>query len=210
MTLEKLNHKVLQRLRTGDLILFSTDNGWVDYFLKFFTWSEYTHIGMVIKEPSISFKKLDPDKIYIWESGMESYPNKVKLGVQITDLDTIIPNYKGKLYVRKLEGSDREIKRIFNPQSLSKIYEQANGKPYDCNIFDWLGAFCRTDIRPQKTNRFWCSAFVGYIYTQLYILSGNTDWSILRPSDFSIQDKDEHLNYQTITKLEPRQYLLLG
>ena len=55
------------------------------------------------------------DKIYIWESGMESYPNKVKLGVQLTDLNTIIPNYKGKLYVRKLECSDKEIKRIFIP-----------------------------------------------------------------------------------------------
>lgn len=47
---------------------------------------------------------------------------------------------------------------------------------------------------PQKTDRFWCSAFVGYVYTACGILDGDTDWSILRPSDFSVQGA-EHLRF---------------
>ena len=44
----------------------------------------------------------------------------------------------------------------------------------------------------QKTDHFWCSALVGYIYTQSKILKSNTDWSIMRPCDFST--KQQNLN----------------
>ena len=53
------------------------------------------------------------------------------------------------------------------------------------NPIDWIMAFFREDITPQKTNRFWCSALIGYIYTKLGILNSDTDWSNLRPCDFS-------------------------
>ena len=48
----------------------------------------------------------------------------------------------------------------------------------------------RKDSNPQKTNSFWCSALVGYIYTRCGLLNRETDWSILRPSDFSIEYND--------------------
>ena len=41
---------------------------------------------------------------------------------------------------------------------------------------------------------------MGYVYTKLGILKEDTDWSIMRPSDFSI--KKEHLQYITNTKLD--------
>ena len=62
------------------------------------------------------------------------------------------------------------------------VYE----KPYDIAPKDWIQAFFRRDSVPQKTDRFWCSALIGYIYTKIGILDPNTDWSILRPSDFSL------------------------
>ena len=37
------------------------------------------------------------------------------------------------------------------------------------------------------------SALVGYIYTQVGILDKSTDWSVMRPSDFSVEK--ENLNY---------------
>ena len=52
-------------------------------------------------------------------------------------------------------------------------------------LSDWLLATLRLDISPQKTDRFWCSAFVSYIFTQLGWLEDNTDWSIIRPCDLS-------------------------
>ena len=55
---------------------------------------------------------------------------------------------------------------------------------------DWICALFRYDRKPKKTDRFWCSALVGYIYTELGLLPYNTDWSILRPSDFSSENKN--------------------
>ena len=52
-------------------------------------------------------------------------------------------------------------------------------------IGDWIGAISRKDKEPQKTDRFWCSAFVAYILVQVGFLSPDTDWSIIRPSDLS-------------------------
>ena len=67
------------------------------------------------------------------------------------------------------------------------MHKTVYDKPYDCLPKDWIAALFHetngTDAR--TTKHFWCSALVGYIYTQLGLLSENTDWSILRPSDFS-------------------------
>ena len=212
----KVYSHVYDNLRTGDIILFdSQDSGWygiMESWIKYFTSSNYSHVGMIIKEESIGFKNLDKNKIYIWQSGFENKPDpqdgRIKLGVQITDLDKLINRYKGTLHVRKLDCDNLESKRIFNPDSLEKIHSQVYGKPYDMNIVDWLCAFCRTDYKPQKIDRFWCSAFIGYIYTKLNILTADTDWSIIRPSDFSVEDKNKHLNYSNQIRLEDKQYVL--
>ena len=65
---------------------------------------------------------------------------------------------------------------------------------------DWIRALLRIDNKPQKTDRFWCSALIGYIYTKCGILNPDTDWSIMSPSDFSIETNN--LNYLGENKLE--------
>ncbi len=211
-----LNDDVFQCLRTGDIILFNSESpgiyGYFDSWLKFFTQTQYTHIGIIIKESTLGFKKLDPEITYLWESGYEDTPDptdgKNKLGVRLTNLKTMMQTYKGKLWVRKLDCSDLENKRIYNSSILSTLQSQVYGKPYDLNIVDWLSAFCRIDYRPQKVDRFWCSAFVGYILTQVKVLDSSTDWSILRPSDFSKEDNDQHLKYQSNVTFQKKQNLL--
>ena len=59
---------------------------------------------------------------------------------------------------------------------------------------DWIQALFRKDNNPQKTNRFWCSALVAYIYTKCGVLNENTDWSIVRPSDFSLMGENLKFN----------------
>ena len=211
-----INMAVFNNLRTGDIILYDSQDsgfyGYIEYFIKLFTGSNYTHIGIVIKEENLGVKKLDINKTYLWESGYEGKPDpqdgRIKLGVQLTNLDHVIKRHRGKLYVRKLDCPNNEARRIFNHEILEKIHGQVYGKPYDYNIVDWLGAFCRSDFRPQKIDRFWCSAFVGYVLTQVKILSDKTDWSILRPCDFSPEDEDKHLSYQTNVIFEKQKYLL--
>ena len=64
----------MNNLKTGDLILF--DNGGCNIFsmlIKYFTQSEITHIGMILKDPDF----IDPplQGYYVWESNYEGEPD---------------------------------------------------------------------------------------------------------------------------------------
>ena len=190
-------------LKTGDLILFSGhEEGYLKYFsylIKYGTHSNYSHVGMILKDPTF----IDPSLkgTYVWESGWEGQKDpqddKIKLGVQITPLQEIIQNFKGsKVLIRKIKCDSSH----FTDSQLKKVHETVYKKPYDIVPKDWISALFRKDEDPQKTDRFWCSALVGYIYTQCGILYKNTDWSELRPSDFSIDG--EQLDFTNSCSLE--------
>ena len=186
----------MDNLQTGDLILFNYKgnncSGFLSKLIKWGTNSKFTHIGMVLKNPKFdNIPQLEG--IYVWESGYEGYKDpqdgKIKLGVQITPLEEILDSYKdkGSVYIRKLENVDRN--KIFSKENINKIHNIVYDKPYDLVPEDWIEAYFKKDSSPKKTNRFWCSALVGYIYSELGILEKNTDWSILIPCDFS-QEKE--------------------
>ena len=185
-------------LDTGDLLLFAGTNsgllGLMDKAITYFTKSPYTHVGVVLKDPTFIHSSLKG--LYLWESGWENgnpdpQDGKVKLGVQITPLYEILDSYKnnGYVYCRKITKG----RELFTNNKLLDIHSVVYCKPYDLVPTDWFGAINRTDISPQKTSRFWCSALVAYIYTKLGILQEKTDWSIVRPSDFS--SNGDYLQY---------------
>ena len=70
----------------------------------------------------------------------------------------------------------------------SAIHDTVYNKPYDIVPKDWVEALFQVDDKPQKIDRFWCSALIGYIYTKCGILQSNTDWSIMRPCVHAISD----------------------
>ena len=188
----------INKLDTGDILLFAGTNngilGLMDKAISYFTNSPYTHVAIVLKDPTFIHPSLKG--LYVWESGWENgHPDpqdgKVKLGVQITPLYEILESYKNNGYVncrQILSGRD-----VFKKEKLIEIHNVVYGKPYDLVPTDWIGAINRNDINPQKTNRFWCSALTAYIYTQLGILKKDTDWSIIRPCDFS--SSNNYLTY---------------
>ena len=192
----------INNLETGDIILV-TDNckGIFNSFLnmiKYFTHSNYTHIVFVVKDPAFLEKPLKG--IFVWESGYEGTPdpqdNKIKLGVQLVEINQFKNNYESaKFVVRKLQDNTN-----FTNEKLKEIHNKVYKKPYDINILDWIFAFFRKDLNPQKTSRFWCSAFVGYIFTKCNILKEDSDWSILTPNDFSLSG--ENLDYNGDNKLK--------
>jgi hypothetical protein len=150
---------------------------------------------MVLKDPDF----LDPPLkgLYVWESNYEGKPDpqdgKIKFGVQITPLEEILDYYrknKSKVYVRKIICYPS----LFSKNNLEDIHKFVYGKVYDINISDWIEGIERKDKKPQKTDRFWCSALVGYIYTKCDVLTPYTDWSILRPSDFTTK-YNNNLNF---------------
>ena len=187
---ELLNEKILDDLKTGDLLLFNDNSpGLFEWFSKMIKWgshSNYSHIAMVLKNPTFLDKPLEG--LYIWESSWEDNPDpqdgKRKLGVQITPIKEVIDAYKnGDIYVRRTNTWE------FNPftnYNLKHIHDVVYNKPYDICPLDWVEAFLKKDNNPQKTNRFFCSALVGYIYTKVGLLIPETDWSILAPNDFSL------------------------
>jgi hypothetical protein len=183
-------------MKTGDIILFDYTGGGLtglfDSLIKYFTKSVYTHIGMVLKDPTFLNTKLNGT--YLWESSYngtkDPQDGKVKFGVQITPLSELINNYNGNIYLRRIHCN----KDSFNDERLKDIHDIVYEKPYDIVPTDWIEGIIRKDSEPQKTNRFWCSALLGYIYTSCGILKQDTDWSILRPSDFSIEGQDLKLS----------------
>ena len=186
-------------LKTGDILLFDGNSkNWFfktfDFVIKYFTNSKYTHIGLVLKDPTY----INPDLkgYYVWESGSETTPdpqdNKKKFGVQITPLEHIVDSYLnngGYVYYRKINSN-----KNFNTEKLLDIHKVVYDKPYDFDIIDWIDAGLKKDGKKvQKTDKFWCSAFVGYIYDKCNIIKESTNWTILTPNDFS--ETGENLDF---------------
>ena len=198
----------MEELKTGDLLIFNGETGWFRNFfgniIKWGTHSNYTHIAMILKDPVFLHPHLKG--VYVWESGWEGTPDPqdgdIKLGVQITPIEQILNSYKkteGHCYIRSINCDHNK----FSTVNLSKVHEVVYKKPYDICPFDWVQAFLKEDICPQKTSRYWCSALVGYIYTKCGVIDTNTDWSILKPSDFSLDG--ENLCFQNECSLSNSQ-----
>jgi hypothetical protein len=184
------------KLKTGDLLvcddLQHDDWGLFSWVIKFFTKSDYSHVGMVVVDPEMTNPALKG--AYVWTSGTSDVPDaedgKKKFGVQFVELEEFIKTYGGKIYLRRLKcESEEQYHKIFNIDVLREIHQVVYNKPYDVVVADWIEAYCQKDLKPQKTSRFWCSALIGYIYTKLTLLKSDLDWSILTPSFFSNENK---------------------
>lgn len=211
-------------LKTGDLILFDSRNkfplSWFDSLIKFFTSSNYNHIAMVLKDPHFLANKQSGttsemfDGVFVWESSWEGEPDpqdgKVKLGVQVTALEQVLKSNGGTAFIRKLECSQELYDKTFTEENLLKIHDIIYDKPYDLNPLDWISALFRVNFYPKKTDTFWCSALVGIIYSKLEIMQEYTDWTIMRPSDFSLEDKNKNINLNEGFKLSDYQIEILG
>lgn len=192
----------MNELKTGDIILFDYEgHSILSSLIKRFTKSNFTHVGMILKDPKFIHPSLKG--YYIWESGKEDEPDpqddKKKIGVQITPFLELYNKYKntgGKIYIRKIKDNT-----MFTDEKLKEIHHIVYDKPYDIVPLDWIEGYLQKDPNPQKTNRFWCSALIGYIYTKLGILNEDTDWSILRPCDFS-QDSQLKFNITLSNDIE--------
>ena len=150
---------------------------------------------MIVKDPDFT----DPPVkgVYGWMSGTSNVPDAEdgtkKFGVQFVPYDEYVRTYGGKLYLRKLHSA--RYYELFTTERLKQIHQVVYDKPYDTMLTDWIEAYCKKDPRPQKTSRFVCSAFIGYIYTQLNLLPEDTDWSILYPNFFSSENPSLRLRH---------------
>ncbi len=203
-----------QTLQTGDILLCGSGPregwplSWFSYLIKWYTRSPYSHVAMVLVDPAFIHPSLKGT--FVWESSNGSTPdpqdNKKKLGVRITPLAEFLKAYErqgGRVVVRPLECPPETL----NLSRLEPIHKDVYGKPYDLYLTDWLKALHpHGENREPTIDRFWCSALIGYIYTQCGIIDPSTSWTFLRPSDFS--EADENLNFLEQMALGPERGLL--
>jgi hypothetical protein len=207
------NQLYIDDLKTGDLLLFEGNgkgcNKLFDMLIKYGTSSNYTHVGIFLRNPKFIHPCLKGD--FIWESSLnftkDPQDGEVKFGVQITPLKEILHNCKKsntKVYVRKVI-SDND---LFTQEKMKKIHDVVYNKPYDIIPSDWVEAYFGVDSNPKKTNRFWCSSLVGYIYSKVGLIKEYIDWSILKPSDFSIDE--DYITFTDKGTLEEEEKRLLN
>ena len=176
-------------LETGDILIFASKGSYLSSLIKYFTQSQITHVGMVLKDPTWINPCLKGT--FLWESGWEGTPdpqdNKLKLGVQITALEDVRKHFKNSdIFVRKIKTPSPFFWKGA-VEKLKKIHEKVYNKPYDLVPNDWIRASLGLEKTKPTTDRFWCSALIAYILKELGILKGNTNWSSVKPCDFSIE-----------------------
>lgn len=199
----------LDKMKTGDILLFTTKLtfnpiSWLGCLIQKFTNTRYSHVGMIVKDPT--WANPDLKGLYLWESSFNGTPdpqdNKVKLGVQLTPLEMILKRTNHDIYYRAIKDN-----HYFTESTLQAIHKDVYDKPYDVTPIDWFDAYIKTPLVGRKTNTFFCSALVGYIYSKAGLLVPDVDWSLLWPSDFSVEKerlewKDECLLSNVEVKID--------
>jgi len=189
-------------LETGDLIFFST-NRWYSRLIRWATACEYSHMGMIIREPRSWLNPNLTEKYYIIESGSEPFPDSdtqlYDVGVQITSLKTVVSYYMkgaGKVYYRRLKTNSD--KRIENEQIICETYNTIKNSSYDINPLHWFVGYKKLYCnlydkclytKYRFTNSFFCSSLVCYLYVKMGLISENVAWSIVCPADFNTENR---------------------
>jgi hypothetical protein len=195
---------ILTNLNTGDILLFHGVNYLFSYFIEWVTWSDYSHVGIVLKDPTY----IDPSLTgyYLLESGSENFPDavyhKINLGVQIVNLETVLDQYQGRIYHRPLLVPG-EIRPKFG-EFLSNVWQKIKKLPYDCSPWDLF----RTEFgvkygNMRRTDTFFCSALSTFIYEQCQLLNQSVDWDLIEPKDWDQTGKIETFLLTDVT-LGPR------
>jgi hypothetical protein len=179
-----------QQLDTGDLILFQ-QNWWLGNLISYFTESNYSHCGVIVKDPDFGPEPLKG--LYLLEStGLEDVEDaedhEVKFGVQLRDFKEIYDTFQGNLYWRKLNCKRT---RTFY-ERLRSTHSIIHNKPYDKYPNDWVKAKYNIQIgNVHRTDTFFCSALCSFVYVGLGLLSLNTEWTIITPAELGTEVKSE-------------------
>lgn len=177
------DQSVYEGLNDLDILLFNGQNYWFSSLVEWFTGSPYSHVGVVLQSPTYLHPELTGT--YLLESGAEPTPDPIEhrkmFGVQLTDLGQLIPRYTGKVYCRPFvpEG------QLELSEKLVPIWSTIKDKPYDYSPIDLIKADLGLHIgNNQRTNSFFCSALVGYVYHKVGLLP-EVDWDLLLPRYFA-------------------------
>lgn len=191
-------------LDTGDLILFHGERYWFSYLVEWFTWSDFSHIGIVLRDPIYLDQKLKG--LYMLESGTENFPDaiehRIHYGVQVVNLKKALGNYTGDMYLRKLAVS--KTFRDNMDQVLGRVWDRIKDKPYDDHVWDLIRAEFRLDWGDNnRCNNFFCSALAAFLFEQFGFFRKPIAWDLIEPKDFDDNGRLMDLLIENV-KLDPK------
>lgn len=184
---------IRDRLHTGDIILFS-GKGFISDSIRLFTFSKWSHVGMVLRQPEYNF-------VLLWESTTLSNlkdieDGKAKRGVQLVNLRERLGTYDGEVAIRPLQNINIDD----NPrlkQALIDFKVEVHNRPFEKYWFDrfeflkstldGLGKFTENH---EDLSSIFCSELVAETYHRIGLLAEPPDGepsNEYTPKDFSRQ-----------------------
>lgn len=191
-------------MQTGDLLIFHGTK-WYSYILEWFGRSRISHVGIYILDP-VSFGWTQPiviespTKQYVLHSGYgrDAEAGGTRFGVHLEPLESVVDTYgTSNVWVRSVNAvrDDGWYKQLL------AIHESIHAKPYDTELVDWLHAELRVlfpeisvELIAHRTDRFWCSAMVTYVYVRLNWIDSRVPWTIVSP--FELTEDGVSLKWQ--------------
>jgi hypothetical protein len=182
----------LDDFKSGDILLFNGRGYWFSYVIEWATWSDYSHIGIVLRKPTYLHPKLKG--VYMLESGTEKFPDAIEhricYGVQVVNLKTVIEKYTGHVYYRKLtslapfKGPNYPSYQV--NQALQEIWPKIRDHGYDDRLWDLFKTEINLDWGDNhRTDKFICSALVTYLYQKAQLLNTELEWDLIKPYEFA-------------------------
>lgn len=179
---------------SGDMILFH-GTSWYSYVLEWFGHCRVSHVGILVRDVDLNRMNvrvidMDPNGWYVLHSGygISTETGLYQFGVHIESLSRVLSQYGwNAVWIRKMHV----LRNNTFVETMKRIHESIHQRPYDMSIRDWIMAewvvwfpmFASwfPSSWYQKTDHFWCSALVIYVYARLGWVHPNLPWSILSP-----------------------------
>ena len=201
---------------TCDILLFESNYkglfDWWGWLISKVRRRRWTHAALVLRDPTY----IDPTYkgLYVLERGTEkwnplwrtprtSYGSRCIFytGVTVSPLDKILADttYKRVAY-RKLIHS-----REGFSEKMEAIYRTVKDTRYDTNMIELQGNDLKAPLlaNGQELDRFIYRSLVGYVYSEIGLLSDTTQWFNLQPWHFSTSNNIKILNGHLESELPP-------
>lgn len=166
-------------LKTGDILLFAGRGG-MSSWIKWFTRSPWSHVGMVVREQAL-------DSVFVWESTTlndlkDMDTNVPRKGVQLVGLRERVMGYDGEIAVRPLS------RRLSAAQlaNLGRLRSRLAGRPYERSKVELLKAAADMLMPPNREDltSVFCSELVAEAYQAMGLLGEDRPSNEYTPADF--------------------------
>ena len=178
------------QLQTGDVVLFSGKGG-VSAGIKWLTFCEWSHVGMVVCIPSSAGPLADT--VLLWESTnldnlKDALDGVAKRGVQLVLLSERVQTYSGAVAIRQL-SVHREPTML---EALSALRMKLRNRPYEEKKLELMraaldGPFDRLRS-PEDLSSLFCSELIAEAYQAMGLLpehGGGKPSDEYTPRDFA-------------------------